>query len=164
MCGYGFFYGPLFQHFLFFPCVLFLPSPCVDYVMEINRSSLRLCVLFNSRAGRFGTVAPWSTEDCAGPCQAGYYCPEGSDSKRKFPCGGKYVYCPEGSGSPVAVPTGSYSTKEYVPVSDMYAYFTNPAESFVNGVWQDSCSTFHSCSSATPPTCSATPPASRAGS
>eukprot|EP01031_Cornospumella_fuschlensis_P033632 gene33632-40683_t len=46
---------------------------------------------------------------CSGPCEAGFYCPEGTRNSSSFPCGHAEVYCPTGSSNPLPVPAGYYS-------------------------------------------------------
>jgi len=55
--------------------------------------------------------------DCAQPCTAGFFCPEGSLSAQERACGGSAsnplaaaVFCPTGSSNATAVSAGWYST------------------------------------------------------
>lgn len=47
---------------------------------------------------------------CAGPCRAGYFCPEGSTSAAQHECGSTVVYCPAGASGPLNVTAGWYAT------------------------------------------------------
>ncbi len=49
-------------------------------------------------AGTYGATTGLTTEACSGPCEAGYYCPKKSTSKRQKDCSAGN-YCPAGSGS-----------------------------------------------------------------
>lgn len=59
--------------------------------------------------GTYGSVSGLSSPLCEGPCPPGYYCPYGSSSATKFPCGGPNFICPLGSSTPTLVSTGYYS-------------------------------------------------------
>ena len=85
---------------------------------EATRSGVSRCpssqycvngTAFNCSAGRFGCATGLGSPDCNGPCAAGFFCPPGSDSNRRYACGNASVYCPEGSGIPVLVSLGNYS-------------------------------------------------------
>ena len=49
-------------------------------------------------AGVYGSVST-ELEDCSGPCDPGYFCPEQSTSRRQRDCGGVDYFCPGGEGS-----------------------------------------------------------------
>lgn len=59
--------------------------------------------------GTFGATSGLQTQTCSGPCDAGYYCPEGSTSPRQVQCGSPAVFCPGGNGVPLPVQNGYYS-------------------------------------------------------
>ncbi len=59
-------------------------------------------------AGRYGSGAS-TDSSCAGPCQAGYWCPERSSSDMANECGDSSLYCPEGSARVTPVSSGFYS-------------------------------------------------------
>ena len=51
--------------------------------------------------------------DTSGTCQSGYYCPEGAFSAFDVPCPAGY-YCPTGSANPLACPSGTFSSVEFL--------------------------------------------------
>lgn len=59
--------------------------------------------------GMFGDVEGLETKDCSGICDRGYFCTQGSTSRRQNKCGGPNFYCPPGSSAPTRVSTGFYS-------------------------------------------------------
>jgi hypothetical protein len=83
---------------------------------------------FDCLPGRFGAREGLSDGLCSGVCDAGYFCPEGSTSKRmqgcspgsfcpqgagtQFECGGTQHFCPSNSSSPQSVAEGYYSIPE----------------------------------------------------
>lgn len=56
--------------------------------------------------GTFGLISA----HCDGPCEAGFFCPLGSQSPQEVMCGDATRYCPIGSHLPIAVAAGYYST------------------------------------------------------
>jgi MinD superfamily P-loop ATPase len=46
---------------------------------------------------------------CSGPCDPGFYCPEGSVSPTEKLCGDTDKYCPRGSYKPTMVSPGYFS-------------------------------------------------------
>ncbi|CAM9996468.1 unnamed protein product, partial [Hapterophycus canaliculatus] len=60
-------------------------------------------------AGRYG-VEGMGDPACTGPCQPGYYCPEGSKSAREEECGSESRFCPSGSSAPTDVTHGWFAT------------------------------------------------------
>ena len=71
-------------------------------------------LLYECRAGYFGSQAGLSSPLCSGPCSIpGYYCPTGSTHPMMRVCGGDSVYCPPLSVAPVLVHNGFY-TADYL--------------------------------------------------
>ena len=70
---------------------------------------------FPCPAGRYGEEPGLESPSCSGPCQAGYYCPEGSVSAQEVPCGGIDRFCEEGSGNFSLAEPGYYTA----PVSSL---------------------------------------------
>ena len=73
-------------------------------------------VMYPCPPGRFGCADRLGSEECNGPCAAGFYCPVGSLTSQARPCGGNAsnvdaatYYCPEGVGAPLRVGVGNYS-------------------------------------------------------
>ena len=60
--------------------------------------------------GRYGNATGEVRDECAGACEAGYYCPIGSISSRQVPCGSPSVYCPAGSAVPTFALPGAVTT------------------------------------------------------
>jgi len=60
-------------------------------------------------AGRYGNSSTSVSPNCAGPCTAGYFCPNGSSSSTALECGSVGVYCPEGSAFPVVAQNGYFT-------------------------------------------------------
>ena len=73
---------------------------------------------FPCPARYYGGSRGLSSSDCSGLCQAGYYCPVGSVSRREHTCGSNRAdqYCPQGSAQPSITSMGYYS----VANNDMY--------------------------------------------
>lgn len=69
-------------------------------------------------SGRFGNVGELHDEECSGPCTAGYFCSDGSQSPTAQACAPEdsetaaNFYCPEGTPSQLIVSQGSYSLPE----------------------------------------------------
>ena len=59
--------------------------------------------------GRYGSTRGLSSPSCSGYCAAGYYCEEGSESERQYPCGGADRFCPPGSTIAQDVHVGYYT-------------------------------------------------------
>lgn len=65
--------------------------------------------------GRYGCSGHESNPLCSGPCDAGYYCTAGSDSKQQFACGSGFplapasVYCLSNSSGPTLCGPGNYT-------------------------------------------------------
>ncbi len=81
-------------------------------VSTVHCPSSKYCVggaSYPCPAGRFGCATGLGAPECNGPCAPGFYCPSGSDSNRKYPCGNSSVFCPEGAPSPTRVGVGNYS-------------------------------------------------------
>jgi hypothetical protein len=76
---------------------------------ESSGSSLITHSLSLDFPGRYGAEFGLSSPLCSGPCEAGYYCPQGSTIAAPEECGSSSVYCPEGSFQPMAVTKGYYS-------------------------------------------------------
>lgn len=65
-------------------------------------------------AGRFGGLTGESSSQCAGQCDAGYYCPAGSAHAQARACGAgldipQSVFCGPGSPAPTTAPPGMYT-------------------------------------------------------
>ena len=67
--------------------------------------------LYPCLAGKYGTSLGLSNPECDGNCAAGFYCPEGSSSRKQIVCP-PGSYCQEGSPSPVLCPEGTYGSIE----------------------------------------------------
>ena len=57
-------------------------------------------------AGRYSNRTGQTNSQCSGPCQEGYYCPEGSSSATQHPCGAVGLYCPSESDLPKVAQPG----------------------------------------------------------
>ncbi len=79
---------------------------------EAQCGSGRYCidgVAFKCPAGRYGSEAGLTSSECTGACEAGYFCPIGSVTKRHSNCSSPAVFCPEGSVEPLPVHEGYYT-------------------------------------------------------
>lgn len=64
---------------------------------------------FPCPAGRYGATSGLRSDDCTGPCEQGYFCPEQSTNSRQIDCGGPHVFCPTGSMLPMEVGRGNFT-------------------------------------------------------
>eukprot|EP01035_Chromulina_nebulosa_P019898 gene19898-25853_t len=65
---------------------------------------------YDCPGGYYGIKSGEFNSTCSGLCEAGFYCPPSSISKRQYSCGNSSVYCPIGSSSPRFVTLGYYTS------------------------------------------------------
>lgn len=94
-------------------CLLFIvfshqQQPLLCPLGRYYNTALDRCEL--CKRGFYGAVVGLIEEECSGPCQGGYFCPQGSTRVRERECGGPQYYCPVQSHEPTRVHEGYYTT------------------------------------------------------
>jgi hypothetical protein len=64
--------------------------------------------------GTFGATTGLSNANCSGICLEGWFCPDGSDVARAYPCGNAPTkFCPAGSSRPHKTGYGYYAVSDH---------------------------------------------------
>ena len=104
--------------------------------MAVNHPGLRVSLAQSCRICPGGTYGNHPQRLQCDPCQAGYYCPEGTPYPDKYPCPKGY-YCPAEIAAPRSCPAGTYGKFVKAKLSTDCALC--PANTYTNSGGQSAC-------------------------